>query len=56
MQHRQAAQFGMLFSISLGAAKELYDSRPAGTGWSWHDFAYDVAGAVAGYTLYQNFK
>ncbi|HHR6030891.1 TPA: YfiM family lipoprotein [Providencia alcalifaciens] len=56
MQHRQAAQFGMVFSISLGAAKEFYDSRPSGTGWSLHDFAYDIAGAVAGYTLYQNFK
>ncbi|HDN2513320.1 TPA: YfiM family lipoprotein [Providencia rettgeri] len=56
MSHRHAAQFGLLFSISLGAAKELYDSRPEGTGWSWHDFAYDVAGSVAGYTLYQSLK
>lgn len=55
-QHRDAAQFGVLFSITLGAAKELYDSRPNGTGWSWHDFAYDVAGAVAGYSLYQSLK
>ncbi|EKT59446.1 YfiM family lipoprotein [Providencia sneebia] len=55
-QHRKAAQFGLLFSISLGAAKELYDSRPAGTGWSWHDFAYDVAGAITGYSLYQSLK
>ncbi|MBO0222911.1 hypothetical protein J0689_26900, partial [Vibrio parahaemolyticus] len=30
-QHRDAAQFGVLFSITLGAAKELYDSRPNGT-------------------------
>ncbi|HGN1707446.1 TPA: YfiM family lipoprotein [Providencia rettgeri] len=56
MGHRESAQFGILFSVSLGAAKELYDSRPAGTGWSWHDFAYDVAGAVAGYSLYQSLK
>ncbi len=56
MRHRDAAQFGILFSVSLGAAKELYDSRPEGTGWSWHDFTYDVAGAVAGYSLYQSFK
>ncbi|WP_265498070.1 YfiM family lipoprotein [Providencia rustigianii] len=56
MSHQQAAQFGILFSISLGTVKELYDSRAAGTGWSWHDFTYDVAGAVAGYTLYQNLK
>ncbi len=56
MSHRQAAQFGILFSIGLGAAKELYDSRPAGTGWSWHDFTYDIAGAIAGYSLYQSMK
>ncbi|MGO2306310.1 MAG: YfiM family lipoprotein [Providencia sp.] len=56
MSHRDAAQFGILFSLSLGAAKEFYDSRPEGTGWSWHDFAYDVAGSIAGYSLYQSFK
>lgn len=55
-QHREAAQFGILFSVSLGAAKELYDSRPNGTGWSWHDLAYDVAGAVTGYSLYNSLK
>lgn len=44
--------FGLLFSISLGAGKELYDSRAAGTGWSWKDFAWDVAGAATGYGLY----
>ncbi|SFN50790.1 putative lipoprotein [Xenorhabdus japonica] len=37
---------------SIGTAKELYDSRPSGTGWSWHDIAYDIAGAIAGYSLY----
>ncbi len=56
IQHRDAAIFGILFSVSLGAAKELYDSRPAGTGWSWHDFVYDVAGSIAGYSLYQSLK
>ncbi|MDC9613896.1 YfiM family lipoprotein [Xenorhabdus khoisanae] len=55
-RHRESAQFGMLFSISLGAAKEFYDSRPSGTGWNWHDMAYDVAGAIAGYSLYQSMK
>lgn len=54
--HRQSAQFGIGFSVALGAAKEFYDSRPAGTGWSVKDFAYDVAGAVAGYSLYQSLK
>lgn len=56
MSHKNAAQFGILFSLSLGAAKELYDSRAEGTGWSWHDFAYDVAGSIAGYSLYQSLK
>ncbi|PHM37939.1 outer membrane lipoprotein [Xenorhabdus mauleonii] len=54
--HRESAQFGLLFSIGLGAAKELYDSRPSGTGWSWHDIAYDIAGAITGYGLYQSMK
>ncbi|OTA18779.1 outer membrane lipoprotein [Xenorhabdus beddingii] len=54
--HRESAQFGVLLSIGLGAAKELYDSRPSGTGWSWHDIAYDVAGTIAGYSLYNSLK
>ncbi|GBU12236.1 lipoprotein [Enterobacterales bacterium] len=49
----QSRSFGLLFSIGLGAGKELYDSREAGTGWSWKDFAWDVAGAAAGYGAYQ---
>lgn len=43
---------GLLFSISLGAAKEAFDSRAAGSGWSWKDFAWDVAGAASGYSVY----
>lgn len=54
--HREGLLIGLSFSIGLGAAKELYDSRPEGTGWSWHDFAYDVAGAAAGSLLYQQLK
>ncbi|OAT24543.1 YfiM family lipoprotein [Proteus myxofaciens] len=54
--HRESLLIGLSFSISLGAAKELYDSRPTGTGWSWHDFAYDVAGALSGTLLYQQLK
>ncbi|MDC9590164.1 YfiM family lipoprotein [Xenorhabdus sp. XENO-10] len=53
--HRESAQLGVLLSISIGVAKELYDSRPLGTGWSWHDIAYDIA-AAAGYSLYQSMK
>lgn len=45
--------FGFLVSISLGASKELWDSRAAGSGWSWKDFAWDIAGAATGYSLWQ---
>lgn len=48
-----SAGFGVMFSIGLGASKELWDSRPAGTGWSWKDFAWDVAGAATGYSIWQ---
>ncbi|MEO3739360.1 putative lipoprotein [Kosakonia oryzendophytica] len=49
----RSAIFGLMFSVSLGASKELWDSRPAGSGWSWKDFAWDVAGATTGYTVWQ---
>lgn len=49
----RSRSFGLLFSIGLGAGKEFYDSREAGTGWSWKDFAWDVTGAAAGYGAYQ---
>ena len=42
-----------MFSVSLGASKELWDSRPEGSGWSWKDFAWDIAGASTGYTVWQ---
>ncbi|QEW31096.1 YfiM family lipoprotein [Erwinia billingiae] len=48
----QSASFGLMFALSLGAAKELYDSREGGSGWSWKDFSWDVAGAATGYTLW----
>lgn len=35
----RSAAIGLMFSVSLGASKELWDSRPAGSGWSWKDFA-----------------
>jgi putative lipoprotein len=44
--------FGVMFSLSLGAAKELYDSREGGSGWSWKDFSWDIAGAATGYALW----
>lgn len=48
-----SANLGFLFSVSLGAGKELWDSRPAGTGWSWKDFAWDIAGAATGYAVWR---
>lgn len=44
--------FGLMFALSLGAAKELYDSRPAGSGWSWKDLSWDLAGAATGFMLW----
>ncbi|PKH21934.1 hypothetical protein CIG19_15465 [Enterobacterales bacterium CwR94] len=49
---RDSNAFGLMFSLSLGAGKELYDSRPTGSGWSWKDFAWDVAGAATGFALW----
>ncbi|MEL4015299.1 YfiM family lipoprotein [Dryocola clanedunensis] len=48
-----SASFGLLFSVGLGASKELWDSRPEGSGWSWKDFTWDIAGAATGYTIWQ---
>ncbi|MFU9138890.1 YfiM family lipoprotein [Erwinia tasmaniensis] len=50
--NRHSDSFGLMFALSLGAAKELYDSREGGTGWSWKDFSWDIAGAAAGYALW----
>ena len=49
----RSAAVGLMFSVSLGASKELWDSRPAGSGWSWKDLAWDVAGATTGYAVWQ---
>lgn len=49
----RSASFGFLFSVSLGATKELWDSREAGSGWSWKDFTWDIAGAATGYAIWQ---
>ncbi|XBS71814.1 YfiM family lipoprotein [Acerihabitans sp. KWT182] len=48
----RSRNIGFAFSLSLGAAKEGYDSRAAGSGWSWKDFAWDVAGAATGFSIY----
>lgn len=52
MSRDRSATFGLMFSVGLGASKELWDSRPEGSGWSWKDFT-DVAGATTGYTIWQ---
>lgn len=52
LSDRQSQTIGFMFSLSLGAAKEGYDSRPAGSGWSWKDFAWDAAGAASGIALW----
>ena len=48
----RSRSFGLLFSVGLGATKALYDSREGGSGWSWKDFAWDIAGAATGYSAY----
>jgi putative lipoprotein len=48
----RSRSFGLMFSVGLGAAKELYDSREGGSGWSWKDFSWDIAGAAVGYSAY----
>ncbi|PYG46275.1 putative lipoprotein [Pantoea sp. AG1095] len=48
----QNLRFGFLFSFSFGVGKELYDSRSAGSGWSWKDLSWDVAGAASGIALW----
>ncbi|EGE4659233.1 YfiM family lipoprotein [Salmonella bongori serovar 48:i:- str. 94-0708] len=49
----RSAAIGLMFSLSLGASKEFWDSRPEGSGWSWKDFVWDVAGATTGYAIWQ---
>ncbi|MBK4716614.1 MULTISPECIES: YfiM family lipoprotein [Tenebrionibacter/Tenebrionicola group] len=53
MSRDRSAGFGFIFSISAGAGKEWWDSRPGGTGWSWKDFIWDIAGASTGYAIWQ---
>lgn len=48
--------FGSMFGVAVGAgvslaagvAKEVWDSRPGGTGWDWMDLDADAAGALCG--------
>lgn len=52
VSHRQSNTVGFMFSVSLGAGKEAFDSRPSGSGWSWKDFSWDLAGAASGIALW----
>ncbi len=47
-----SAMFGLMFSVSLGASKELSDSRRRER-LELEDLARDVAGASTGYTVWQ---
>jgi len=44
-----AAAGGFTLTISAGALKEIWDATASdGSGWSWKDFAWDLAGTAAG--------
>lgn len=44
-----AATAGFTLTLSGGALKELWDATAAdGSGWSWRDLAWDLAGTTAG--------
>ncbi|UOO89423.1 YfiM family lipoprotein [Vitreoscilla massiliensis] len=49
----QQAAIGIGVSLALGTSKELRDARGGGSGFSWRDMAYNVAGALTGYGLYR---
>nr|WP_181400312.1 hypothetical protein [Klebsiella pneumoniae] len=40
-------------TIIVIASLLLTGCSPAGSGWSWKDFAWDVAGATTGYAVWQ---
>lgn len=44
-----SAAAGLTFTLAGGLLKELWDATgPDGSGWSWKDLAFDLAGATAG--------
>lgn len=49
---RQSSTIGVMFSLSFGVGKEWFDSRHDGSGWSWKDLAWDVAGVSSGIALW----
>ena len=45
----RAAATGFSITLSAGALKELWDATAAdGSGWSWKDLAWDLAGTTLG--------
>lgn len=52
MSRDRSAMFGLMFSVSLGASKS-FGIAALRSGWSWKDFARDIAGASTGYTVWQ---
>lgn len=52
MSRDRSATFGLMFSVGLGASKELWDSRPEGAAGAGK-ILRDVAGATTGYTIWQ---
>lgn len=52
MSRDRSAMFGLMFSVSLGASKS-FGIAALRSGWSWKDFAWDIAGASTGYTVWQ---
>ncbi len=38
-------------TLSFGIAKETHDVFISGSGWSWKDLVWDLAGALTGYAI-----
>lgn len=49
----RSAAIGLMFSVSFGRVKRAMGQPPRWGGWSWKDFAWDVAGASTGYAVWQ---
>jgi putative lipoprotein len=43
-----ARQRAVMFTLSLGTAKELYDQEVKGTFFSWRDMTWNLLGAACG--------
>ncbi|VFT68014.1 lipoprotein [Escherichia coli] len=52
MSRDRSATFGLMFSVGWARQKN-FGIAARGSGWSWKDFTWDVAGATTGYTVWQ---